>query len=67
MDLSIGAGDRQDTSNGIVRGIRFHNDRGIRNKVSEYGCGSEGVLESIESASTVLGEDPRSIFLGEPV
>jgi len=65
-DLSVGAGDRQDTSNSVVRGVRFHNDRGVRNKVSEYECGSEGVLESIESTSTVLGEDPRSIFLGEP-
>jgi len=64
-DLSICAGNRQDTSDCVVRGIRFHNDRGVWKKMSEYGHGSEGVLKSIESASTVLGEDPRSIFLGE--
>jgi len=64
-DLSVGAGDRQDTSDSIVRGIRFHDDRGFRNKVSEYGRSGEGVLESIENALTVLGENPRSIFLGE--
>jgi len=61
-DLSVGAGDRQDTSDSVVRGVRFHDDRGVWNKVSEYGRGSEGVLESIESASTVLREDPRSIL-----
>jgi len=33
-DLSVGAGDRQDTSDSVVRGVRFHDDRGVRNKVS---------------------------------
>jgi len=28
-DLSICAGNRQDASDGVVRGIRFHDDRGI--------------------------------------
>ena len=66
MDLSIKAGDRQDTSDYIVRGICFHNDRGVWNKMDKDECSGEGVLESIKSTSTVLGEDPRSIFLGEP-
>ena len=65
-NLSIGASDRQDTSDSIVRGISFHNDRGIWNEVSEYGHSGEGVLESVEGTSTVLGEVPRSIFPGEP-
>ena len=65
MDLSVCAGNRQDASNGVVRGIRFHNDRGVQNEMGKDGCSGEGVLESIESTSTVLGEDPRSIFLGE--
>jgi len=65
-NLSVGASDRQDASDSIVRGISFHDNRGVRNEVSEYGCGSEGVFESIERASTVLGEVPRSIFPGEP-
>ena len=34
--------------------------------MSEDGCGSEGMLESIESMSTVLREIPRSILPGEP-
>jgi len=55
-----------DTSDGVVRGIRFHDDRGVWNKIDEYGYSGEGVFESIESALTVLREDPRSIFLGEP-
>jgi len=33
-DLSICAGNRQDASDSIVRGIHFHDDRGIQNKVS---------------------------------
>ena len=64
-NLSISTSDRQDASNSIVRGISFHDNRGVQNEVSEYGRGSEGVLESIERASTVLGEVPRSIFPGE--
>ena len=66
MNLSIGASDRQDASDGVVRGISFHDDRGIWNKVGEDGRSSEGMLESIERTSTVLREIPRSIFLGEP-
>ena len=66
MNLSVGASDRQDASDGIVRGIRFHNDRGVRNEMGKDGCSGEGMLESIEGTSTVLGEVPRSIFLGEP-
>ena len=65
MNLSIKADDRQDTSDYIVRGICFHNDRGVWNKMDKDGCSGEGVFESIKSTSTVLGEDPRSIFLGE--
>ena len=65
-NLSVSASDRQDTSDSVVRGISFHDDRGIRNEVSEYGHSGEGVLESIEGMSTVLGEVPRSIFPGEP-
>ena len=34
MNLSVRAGDRQDASDGIVRGVCFHYDRGIQNKVS---------------------------------
>ena len=66
MNLSVSAGDRQDTSDSIVGGISFHNNRGVQNEVSEYGHSSEGVLESIERALTVLREVPRSVFPGEP-
>jgi len=66
MNLSIGTSNRQDASNSVVRGVSLHDDRGIRNEVSEYGRSGEGVLESVEGTSTVLGEVPRSICLGEP-
>ena len=64
-NLSVGTGDRQDASDSVVRGISFHDDRGIWNEVSEYGRSGEGVLESVEGMSTVLREVPRSIFPGE--
>jgi len=65
-NLSVSASDRQDASDSVVRGISLHDDRGIRNKVGEDGHSSEGMLESVEGTSTVLGEVPRSIFPGEP-
>ena len=65
-DLSVCASNRQDASDGIVRGIRFHDDRGVQNEVGKDGRSGEGVLERIESMSTVLGKDPRGVFPGEP-
>jgi len=64
-NLSVGASDRQDASDGIVRGIRFHNDRGVQNEMGKDGHSGEGMLESIEGTSTVLGEVPRSILPGD--
>jgi len=49
----------------LVRGIGFHDDRGIRNEVSENGHSGEGMLKCIERMSTVLGEIPRGILLCE--
>ena len=48
MDFSIGTGNRQDTGDSIVGGIGFHDDRGIRNEVSENGRIGEGMLKCIE-------------------
>jgi len=66
MDLSICTGNRQDASDGVVRGICFHNDRGVWNEVGKNGRSGECMLERIESTSTVLGKDPRGVFPGEP-
>ena len=63
--LTISAGNRKYTSDGVVRGISLHSNRGIRNEVSEDGCGGEGMFEGIEGATTLFGEIPRSILLGE--
>jgi len=65
-NLSVSASDRQDASNSIVEGISFHDNRGVQNEVSEDGCSSEGMLQHVEGALTVLREVPRSIFPGEP-
>ena len=43
-NFSVSTGNRQDASDGVVGGISFHDDRGIRNKVGEYGCSGEGML-----------------------
>jgi len=61
----VGDHDGTRVPGGGDRGVRFHDDRGVQNKVSEYGHGSEGMLESIESTLTALRENPRGIFLGE--
>ena len=58
-NLSISASDRQDASDGVVRGIHFHDDRGVRNEMGKDGRSGEGMLESIEGMLTVLGEVPR--------
>jgi len=64
-NFSISTGNRQDTGDSIVGGIGFHDDRGIRNEVSENGRSSEGMLKCIERTLTVLGEVPRGILPGE--
>jgi len=61
-DLSFGAGNRQDTSDSVVRGISFHDDRGVRNEVSEDQCSGEGMLQSIERISIVLRESSKEHF-----
>jgi len=66
MNLSVSTSNRQDASNSIVRGMSFHDDRGVWNEVSEDRHSDEGMLESIERMLTVLREVPKSIFLGEP-
>ena len=65
MNLSVSASDRQDASDSVVRGICFHDDRGVRNEMGKDGRSGEGMFESIEGMLTVLGEVPRSVFLGE--
>ena len=66
MDFSICAGNRQNASDSVVRGISFNNDRGVQNKMGKDRHSGEGMFESIERMSTVLGEIPRSILPGEP-
>jgi len=40
-DLSVCTGNRQDASDSVVRGIRFHDDRGVRNEVGKDGHSGE--------------------------
>ena len=43
-DLVIWAPDGDNSGDGIVRGVGFHNDRSIRHPMSKYGSCSEGFL-----------------------
>ncbi|KIO01404.1 hypothetical protein M404DRAFT_150155, partial [Pisolithus tinctorius Marx 270] len=44
VEFTVGAGDRQNTSNGIVRGVSFYCKQSIRNPMSENRGRAEGIL-----------------------
>ena len=48
-DLTILTTDGDDTGDGVVRGIGFHNNGMIRQPMSQDGGGSEGVFEALEN------------------
>ena len=62
LNLTIGAGDRKDTGNHIVRSIGFDGNQGTRLIVSKDGSCCEGLLQPIKGTSTVLREVPGGIF-----
>ncbi|KIO01093.1 hypothetical protein M404DRAFT_151159 [Pisolithus tinctorius Marx 270] len=64
-EFTIRAGDRQNASNGIVRGIGFNCKQSIRDPVSENRSGAEGILQAEESGVALLGKVPRSTLLHE--
>ena len=64
-DLTILTTDGDDTGDGIVRGVGFHNNGMIRQPMSQDGGGSEGILEALESNVTVVRERPRDSLPGE--
>ncbi|KIO05708.1 hypothetical protein M404DRAFT_140432 [Pisolithus tinctorius Marx 270] len=64
-EFTVGAGDQQNASNGIVRGIRFNCKWSIRNPVSENRSGAEGILQAEESRAALLGKVPRNTLSHE--
>ncbi|KIO08093.1 hypothetical protein M404DRAFT_134957 [Pisolithus tinctorius Marx 270] len=64
-EFTIGAGDRQNASNGIVRGVGLNCKQSIRNPVSENRSGTEGILQVEESGVALLGKVPRSTLSHE--
>ena len=56
MDLTILTTDGDDTGNGVVRGVGFHNNGMVWQPMSQNGGGSEGIFEALESNMTVVGE-----------
>ncbi|KIO14405.1 hypothetical protein M404DRAFT_120976 [Pisolithus tinctorius Marx 270] len=64
-EFTIGAGDRQNASNGIVRGVSFNCKQSIRNPVSENRSGAEGILQAEESGVALLRKVPRSTLSHE--
>ncbi|KIM60182.1 hypothetical protein SCLCIDRAFT_124808, partial [Scleroderma citrinum Foug A] len=67
LNLAIGTGDGQDTSDRIVQSVGFNSNRGARLIVSKDGSSCEGLLQLIEGTSTVLGEVPGGIFPSKPI
>ncbi|KIO00230.1 hypothetical protein M404DRAFT_152992 [Pisolithus tinctorius Marx 270] len=64
-EFTVGAGDRQNASNGIVGGVSFHCKWSVRNPVSENRSGAEGILQAEESGVALLGKVPRSTLSHE--
>ncbi|KIO02646.1 hypothetical protein M404DRAFT_147633 [Pisolithus tinctorius Marx 270] len=60
VEFTIRAGDEQNTSNGIVRGVGFHCKWSIRDPVSENRSGAEGILQAEETRAALLRKVPRS-------
>ncbi|KIN97692.1 hypothetical protein M404DRAFT_159742, partial [Pisolithus tinctorius Marx 270] len=65
VEFTIRAGDQQNTSNGMVRGISFNCKWGIRDPVSENRSRTEGILQVEESRAALLGKVPRSTLSHE--
>ncbi|KIO05145.1 hypothetical protein M404DRAFT_141637 [Pisolithus tinctorius Marx 270] len=64
-EFTVGAGDQQNASNGIVGGVSFHCKRSIRDPMSENGSRAEGILQAEESRAALLGKVPRSTLSRE--
>src|SRR6201981_3166475 len=64
-NLTILTTNGNDTGNGVVRGIDFHNDGVVRQPMSQNGGGSEGIFEALESNVTVIREGPRDSLPGK--
>ena len=65
MDLTILTMDGDDTGNGVVRGVSFHNNGMIQQPMSQDRGRSEGVFEALESNATVIRKLPRDSFPGK--
>ena len=66
LNLAIGTGDGQDTSDNIFRSVSFDGNWGARLIVSKNGSCCEGLFQPIEGTSTVVGKIPRGIFPSKP-
>ncbi|KIO08948.1 hypothetical protein M404DRAFT_132862 [Pisolithus tinctorius Marx 270] len=64
-EFTIRAGDQQNASNGIIRGISFNCKQSVRNPVSENRGGAEGSCQAEESGVALLEKVPRSTLSHE--
>jgi hypothetical protein len=64
-DLFVGAMERENASNGIIRGIGLQYHRSVRRPMSEDRRGGESILERAESRVTGFTEVPRSTLASE--
>ena len=65
MDFSISLGLGEYCRYGVVRGVRFYDDRGVRRPMRQNGSGGEREFQMLESSATLVRELPESSFSGE--
>ena len=64
-DLVIGTTERENTSNGIIRGVGFYYHRSFRRPMSEDRSRGEGVLELAKGGTTGVTEAPGCTLASE--
>ena len=64
-DLIIGTTERENTGNGIIRGVGFYYHWSVRRPMSEDWSGGEGVLELVKGGTTGVIEAPGCTLVGE--
>ena len=63
VDLIVGASNREDGSNGVVKGIGLYSDRSIRGPVNKHQHGGEHILQ-VEGTSNSCRRSSKELLFG---
>ena len=58
--------DGEDSTQSIIRGISFYNDRFIRDPVAQDSCGGESGFQGLEGFLGGIGKVPWDTLVGQP-